>query len=60
MAAKQKDEEQIALAKKLKHVPWCEEYEEMISGMLYVPISPPSTPCNLLQHHLLIAPVRLS
>lgn len=35
MAAQQKDEEQIALARKLNHVPWCEEYERMISGMLY-------------------------
>jgi len=36
MAAKQKNEEQIVLARKLNHVPWCEEYEKMISGMLYV------------------------
>jgi len=36
MAAKQKNEEQIALARRLNHVPWCEEYEQMISGMLYV------------------------
>ncbi|KAL1976719.1 hypothetical protein VTN31DRAFT_3001 [Thermomyces dupontii] len=30
-----KDDTQIALARQLKHVPWCEEYEKMISGMLY-------------------------
>ncbi|KAF7189123.1 putative acetyltransferase [Pseudocercospora fuligena] len=35
MAAQQKDESQIALAKDLKNVPWCDQYERMISGMLY-------------------------
>jgi len=30
-----KDPQQLELARKLKHVPWCEEYEKMISGMLY-------------------------
>lgn len=34
MAAQQKDESQIALAKDLKNVPWCDQYERMISGML--------------------------
>ena len=37
-AAERKDEEQIALAKTLHQVPWCEQYERMISGMLYIPI----------------------
>jgi len=36
MAATKKDDEQIQLAKSLNHVPWSEEYERMISGMLYV------------------------
>nr|OQO29470.1 hypothetical protein B0A51_02777 [Rachicladosporium sp. CCFEE 5018] len=35
MAAKHKDDKQIELAKKLNHVPWSDEYEKMISGMLY-------------------------
>lgn len=34
MAATSKNEEQLALARSLKHVPWCAEYEKMISGML--------------------------
>lgn len=40
MAKDQKDEEIIALAKTLRGVPWCEEYERMISGMLYNPLHP--------------------
>lgn len=35
MAAIVKDEEAIAVAKTLKNIPWCEDYEKMISGMLY-------------------------
>ncbi|CAI6335980.1 unnamed protein product [Periconia digitata] len=35
MAAENKNAHEIALAKQLKHIPWCEEYEKMISGMLY-------------------------
>lgn len=35
MAAAEKNQGEIALAKELKHVPWSEEYEKMISGMLY-------------------------
>ena len=35
MAKQQKDQEIIEIAKTLKDVPWCEEYEKMISGMLY-------------------------
>lgn len=35
-AAENKDEKQIALARTLHQVPWCEQYERMISGMLYV------------------------
>lgn len=34
MAATEKDQEQLALARKLNHVPWSEQYERMISGML--------------------------
>ncbi|KAG8628680.1 hypothetical protein KVT40_002545 [Elsinoe batatas] len=40
MAAAQKDEEQIRQAKELNHIPWCEEYEKMISGMLYDSFTP--------------------
>jgi len=36
MAATSKDDVQIQIAKSLNHVPWSEEYEKMISGMLYV------------------------
>ena len=35
MAATQKNTHEIAKAKALNHVPWCDEYEKMISGMLY-------------------------
>lgn len=34
MAATEKDQEQLALARKLNHIPWGEQYERMISGML--------------------------
>lgn len=34
MAATQKDEKAIAHAKTLANVPWHEQYERMISGML--------------------------
>lgn len=36
MANTEKDETQLAAARQLSHVPWCEQYERMISGMLYV------------------------
>jgi hypothetical protein len=36
MASTQKSPHEIELAKKLKHVPWSDEYEKMISGMLYM------------------------
>lgn len=36
MAAKEKNGQEIEKAMKLEHVPWCDEYEKMISGMLYV------------------------
>lgn len=35
MAATTKNTQEIEKAKKLNHVPWCDEYEKMISGMLY-------------------------
>jgi acetyltransferase-like isoleucine patch superfamily enzyme len=35
MATKQKNKEQLQLARSLNHIPWSEEYEKMISGMLY-------------------------
>lgn len=34
MAAHQKSQEIIDLAKSLRNIPWCEEYEKMISGMM--------------------------
>jgi len=34
MAASHKDAQQIELARRLNHVPWNDEYEKMISGML--------------------------
>lgn len=36
MAAQQKDNEMLELGRGLRGTPWCEEYEKMISGMLYV------------------------
>jgi len=35
MAATGKNTTEIEKAKQLSNVPWCEEYEKMISGMLY-------------------------
>ncbi|CAO2657253.1 Nn.00g033790.m01.CDS01 [Neocucurbitaria sp. VM-36] len=40
MAAQEKNLQEIEKAKKLNHVPWCEEYEKMISGMLYASFTP--------------------
>ncbi|KAG9189598.1 hypothetical protein G6011_06466 [Alternaria panax] len=40
MAEQEKNTQEIEKAKKLNHVPWCEEYEKMISGMLYNAFSP--------------------
>lgn len=35
MASKtEKDQEQIAIAKGLENIPWCDDYEKMISGVL--------------------------
>lgn len=37
MAAKSElDPKVIEAAKTLQHTPWCDEYEKMISGMMYV------------------------
>ncbi|KAK1981273.1 maltose acetyltransferase-domain-containing protein [Colletotrichum cereale] len=36
----EKDENAIAHARTLEHVPWCEDYEKMISGMLYSCMAP--------------------
>ncbi|KAI9150865.1 putative acetyltransferase [Paramyrothecium foliicola] len=38
MAKQAKDDALIELAKTLQGVPWCDEYEKMISGMLYNPL----------------------
>ncbi|CAG9990191.1 unnamed protein product [Clonostachys byssicola] len=35
MAVKDKSVRELDKAKSLAHVPWCDEYEKMISGMLY-------------------------
>ena len=35
MASTEKDASAIALAKTLQHIPWCDDYEKMISGVLY-------------------------
>lgn len=35
MAKQEKNQGLIDLAKNLNNVPWCEDYEKMISGMLY-------------------------
>lgn len=35
-----KDSHAIAYAKTLQHVPWCDDYEKMISGMLYSCMAP--------------------
>jgi hypothetical protein len=35
MANTGKDPETIAFAKTLANVPWCDDYEKMISGVLY-------------------------
>nr|XP_036581250.1 defects in morphology protein 1 [Colletotrichum truncatum]KAF6789518.1 defects in morphology protein 1 [Colletotrichum truncatum] len=40
MARSQKDPEIIELARTLENTPWCEEYEKMISGMMYNPVDP--------------------
>lgn len=34
MAATQKDAAAIECAKQMDHIPWCDDYEKMISGML--------------------------
>jgi hypothetical protein len=41
-AAQSKNQEILAIAKSLAGTPWCEEYERMVSGMLYV-LSPASS-----------------
>ncbi|KAK5953668.1 hypothetical protein OHC33_004935 [Knufia fluminis] len=35
MAATEKNQTEIEKAKQLNYIPWCDEYEKMISGMLY-------------------------
>lgn len=46
MASTTKDDKAIALAKELKNIPWCEDYEKMISGMLYVVLFPFDSSCR--------------
>jgi hypothetical protein len=43
MAKSQKDPEIIELARGLQNTPWCDEYEKMISGMLYVRTQQPTS-----------------
>ncbi|KPI34563.1 Nodulation protein L [Cyphellophora attinorum] len=40
MASTSKNADQIAIARTLLNVPWCEQYERMISGMLYNSLDP--------------------
>ncbi|KAH7015934.1 putative sugar O-acetyltransferase [Ilyonectria destructans] len=40
MAKQEIDQEIIELAKGLQGTPWCDEYEKMVSGMLYNPLYP--------------------
>ncbi|KAM0330876.1 hypothetical protein ACHAQA_003832 [Verticillium albo-atrum] len=40
MAATNKDAAAIEFAKQLQHIPWCDDYEKMISGMLYNSLVP--------------------
>lgn len=35
-----KDEATIALARTFNNVPWCDEFERMVSGMSYNPLAP--------------------
>ncbi|KAK2604641.1 hypothetical protein N8I77_007554 [Diaporthe amygdali] len=39
-AKTERDQDILALAKPLHDVPWCDEYQDMISGMLYNPNTP--------------------
>ena len=36
MAKSEKDTKILEIARGLKDVPWCDEYEKMVSGMMYV------------------------
>ncbi|ORY70381.1 maltose acetyltransferase-domain-containing protein [Pseudomassariella vexata] len=40
MAKNALDREIIDLARTLQGTPWCDEYEKMISGMMYNPVHP--------------------
>lgn len=40
MASTEKNSAMIEAAMAFRNVPWCEDYEKMISGMLYNPIAP--------------------
>ena len=40
MAATEKDPATIEFAKKLENTPWCDDYEKMISGVLYDCLAP--------------------
>jgi hypothetical protein len=40
MASKERNTALIAKAKTFTNVPWCSDYEKMISGMLYDPVVP--------------------
>jgi hypothetical protein len=43
MASKEKNPSILEKARGFKDAPWCEEYEKMISGMLYPSTSPSIT-----------------
>jgi hypothetical protein len=50
MPSTEKSEEAINRAKLLKNVPWCDDYEKMISGMVFVPLSR-FAGCSLLKEN---------
>ncbi|KAL0568916.1 hypothetical protein V5O48_013058 [Marasmius crinis-equi] len=40
MAKSTKDDKILSIARDLNGVPWCEEYQKMVSGMMYDPLEP--------------------
>lgn len=42
MASKEKNAKFITHAKTLKNIPWCDDYEKMISGMVFVHVPTPT------------------
>jgi hypothetical protein len=60
MAAQEKNPVELGKAKQLNHVPWSDEYEKMISGMLYfLPVNYDPALANI-RHQLQLPRVRPS